>query len=563
MFCTICATANSRDARECSACGVALRHPRPLGNNENGGATGRRWLHFVQVFPLLTVPVILIIAADLVWSSRTERASTYAAAIAALADGDLIAARSLFIDLGDYREAEQRLAETTQALIPYEAGYETARVAVTERRFDDAIARLVPIVRDLPSYRAAVSLLEETRNLRRDSLLADAAAAATDGDWLAAERALAAVAADDPTDFSVAAELAGVRRNHAPLVYARAGAIFVVGPDGERERAVTPSMDASWPIWNPARTQIAFIQRHPGGAAFDGTLCVVDLDGSHLRILAERAMPFLWPTWSPDGTKLAFASAEHFDENRGDGRIGLHVVDLTNGVEIDLTGDRLPHAYSPSWSPDGSRIAFVSYRFERRRDGGLRVADGEVYTVDVATLALTDVTRGQIVDEGWVAWSPRGDRILIFTVPGNWTNPQQSQIFLLDATTYELTEIPTHSWEISLPAWSPDGSRFAYVEGDHVVRIWSETGEDWIRVDTALAPFVSWSPDGSALFASANDARAPSYVIPLDDSFGARVPITLAYDASNGNGGPPPWSPRTPPPVTPSTSTRGTALDAR
>ncbi|HKG26489.1 MAG TPA: hypothetical protein VKB09_12635 [Thermomicrobiales bacterium] len=521
----------------------------------------RRSLRLIQTLPVVVLTLALTLGAGQVWTVRAERSGAYGAAAAALAGGDLVTARDGFADLGDYRDAAQRLAQVNVALAPYESAYEEARTAVAEGRFDDAIARLVTVVRDLPSYEPATMLLDDARAQRRENLLNDATRAEQDGDWLAVERALTAVAADDPTDTEIAARLAGVRRDHAPLVYARDGVVYVAGPDGGDERAVSPPMDATWPTWNPERTQIAFIQRHPGGAALDGTLQVVNLDGSNPRAMAERAMPFYWPSWSPDGTKIAFVSASDFDEERNEGKITLHIVDLDTGVESDVTGDRLPHAFSPSWSPDGAKIAFVSDRLQRRRDGSLRAVDGEVYLLDVATGALTDVSQGRMIDEAWISWSPAGDELLIFTIPDNWNNPRQSQIFLLDPVTTDLVEIPTHAWELSLPVWSPDGDRFAYVEGDNVVRIWSEAGEDWVRVETDLAPFLSWSPDGSALVAASSDSRTPSYIIPVDDQFGARTPIDIGYDSSRGTG-PPQWTPRTLPLAPPSTSLTGTALDA-
>ncbi|HEY7032515.1 MAG TPA: hypothetical protein VH482_14335 [Thermomicrobiales bacterium] len=562
MFCTTCASINARNARRCSACGGPLRDAPPESariRRRPSRVVPRRALRIIQALPILLLAAGFALAADHAWTARADRAVAYAAADRAMAQGDLVAARDGFARLGTYRDADRRLSEATVALAPYQSAVEDARAAAAQNRFADAIAGLLAVVHDLPTYAPAVSLLADVRAQQRQQLEADAAAAERTGDWLAVERSLAALAAGNPTDQGVASHLAAVRRQHAPFVYARDGVVYLASPDGD-ERALTPSMDASWPSWNPTRTQIAFIQRHPNGAALDGTLCVIDLDGANLRTLAERVMPFSWPSWSPDGTKIAFASAVNFDETRNDGQIALHVVDLNTGLETDLTGDRLPHADSPSWSPDGSAIAFVSFRFQRRRDGSIRRADGETYVVDVATRALTDVSQGRITDEAWVSWSPVDDRLLIFTVPDDWSNPQQSQIYLLDLATTGLTEIPTHAWELSRPYWSPDGRHFAYVEGNNVVRIWSASGEDWIRVDSDLAPFISWSIDGSALFVASDALYAPSYVLPVDDQFGARTPLTVAYDAS-GNNGPPQWSPRTLPPSPRSPSLTGTALD--
>lgn len=563
MFCTSCAADNARRAAHCIVCGQPLASSAgqlsrtlPANTPRPSRASSR----LLMVFPLAILIGSLGFAGGQVLSSRASRAEAYHDAERSLAAGDLVDAQRGFAELGDYRDAESRLTAIAAAIAPYESQVEAARALGAEGRYAEAITQLLRVVRDLPSYDDATELLADLRQQYHDDLLDEATRAERDSDWYRVERSLRELLRDDPTNSTFAIRLATVQQQHAAILYAREGVVYLADPSGGDEHAITPTMGATWPIWSPTRDRVAFVQRDPQRNVFDGTLFVVDRDGSNLHALAERVVPFYWPIWSPDGQRIAFASAVNFDESRDEGTIELHVVDLVTRTETDLTGGRLPHAYSPSWSPDGSTIAFVSYRLERRRNGGVRSTDGEVYTINLATRELTDVSLGRIEDEALLAWSPVDDRLMIFTIPDDWNNPRQSQILLLDLQTTEITEVPTHAWQLAFPVWSPDGQKIAYVEGDNVVRIWSEGHDDWVMVETKLSPYISWSDDGSLVLAAAEKPGTPSYILPVGEQFGARTAIELMFNGADTSG-PPAWSPMTVAPKPASQSVGGTAFD--
>jgi Tol biopolymer transport system component len=65
-----------------------------------------------------------------------------------------------------------------------------------------------------------------------------------------------------------------------------------------------------------------------------------------------------WPVWSPDGSRIAFVS------NRSGGNYNIWTMSASGGSEVQLTNDPAADA-GPAWSPDGSRIAFHSNRTGR------------------------------------------------------------------------------------------------------------------------------------------------------------------------------------------------------
>jgi len=120
-------------------------------------------------------------------------------------------------------------------------------------------------------------------------------------------------------------------------------------------------VDAVWsPVFSPDDRQIAFSGTH-GGVT---DLYIVNADGSNLRQLTNDEYADLQPSWSPDGTKIAFATDR---TPQSDLRIlkltkwQIAVLDVASGQVTNLPGqDGLN--LNPQWSPDGRELAFVSDR---------------------------------------------------------------------------------------------------------------------------------------------------------------------------------------------------------
>ena len=162
------------------------------------------------------------------------------------------------------------------------------------------------------------------------------------------------------------------------------------------------------------------------------------------RLLAEGTV-VMDPEPSPDGSRIAFVVAD-YGQSTGDiyvmNRDGTNVVQLTDDPELDD---------QPSWSPDGTRIAFRSFRNQRDGDVYLMNADGS----DQVNLYPDPVPA--VYDLGRPAWSPNGARIAYSSNEGGTYD-----IWMMRPDGSDRIRI-TSSEDLDVePSWSPDGSRLAF-----------------------------------------------------------------------------------------------------
>jgi tricorn protease len=147
-----------------------------------------------------------------------------------------------------------------------------------------------------------------------------------------------------------------------------------------------------------------------------------------------------WPRWSPDGSRIAFIS-----DKTGEEEVWVAAQDGSTPAEQLTTGGKA-FRYAPEWAPDGKRIA-------------LGDKDGKVYVLTLADKKLTEIAnsrRGQIRD---YAWSPRGNH-LAFSMPNeNGFN----SIFIWSAGDNQLHRVTDDFFNAVGPAWDPQGNYLYYL----------------------------------------------------------------------------------------------------
>lgn len=230
--------------------------------------------------------------------------------------------------------------------------------------------------------------------------------------------------------------------------------IALMNPNGGNVRRLAQGL---YPTWSPDGTQIVFgcVDGKGRGGATRG-ICVMNADGSdrHMIDEAPRGTEDGEPDWSVSG--IAF-DRTYLDQTMYHQRPRDILVVDPDGSEPRVITPNGSDDFDPSWSPDGSRLAFI------RVPGGRMEAapvgnPAKINQVWIMNADGTDAHRGTGVPGGAnrPAWSPDGARILFDSRESLWT-------VNTDGTGLHQVLAPAPPATDAFGAWSSDGSRIAFM----------------------------------------------------------------------------------------------------
>lgn len=208
----------------------------------------------------------------------------------------------------------------------------------------------------------------------------------------------------------------------------------------------------------------------------------MNVDGSmrDARNLTNNPADDLFPLWSPDGSRIAFLSS------RGANRANIYVMNSDGSDVSPVTTDSVYAAYPYSWSPDGSRLVFA---------GGQ--ATGHIFVVSAEGSGLTRLTSDSAAD-GSPAWSPDGAKIAFVRADG-----PDSRIYVMNADGSAVIRLTNASASDVDPHWSAEGSTLAFTRywpsdtANSGVYVMNADGLGLHRIRQGHSP--RWSPDGTRI----------------------------------------------------------------
>jgi dipeptidyl aminopeptidase/acylaminoacyl peptidase len=174
-----------------------------------------------------------------------------------------------------------------------------------------------------------------------------------------------------------------------------------------------------------------------------GRIYVIRADGSRPRLLRTGTKSAYWPTWSPDGTRIAFSTESAPNYFTGPATpSAIYVVDLDGSHRKLVARD----GAAPDWSPDGKTIAYWAPGCTTAPNGRTRLVtpDGQDVTPNAGLRGCGGIGPG---DHPIAAWSPDGRRIAVRT---------RNQLYVMDADGAHVTAIAgTDGFGYSRPVWQP------------------------------------------------------------------------------------------------------------
>jgi len=249
--------------------------------------------------------------------------------------------------------------------------------------------------------------------------------------------------------------------------------VYIMNTDGsEQKRLTNTQAEEEWPSFSPDGSKIAFMSNRDGN--FE--IYIMNADGSEQINLTNNPKDDSVPSFSPDGSKIVFESTR-------DGNGEIYIMNIDGSEQINLTNTQ-EYELGPYISPDGTKIAYRSdhgasggnYKFNPGED-----VNWEIYIMNTDGSEQTRLTNNQVWD--WEPhFSPDGSKIVYVSVHPD----QNDEIYIMNADGSGQTRLTSNPVEKAIdPSFLPDGSKIAFASsrnGNSEIYIMNTDGSEQTRL---------------------------------------------------------------------------------
>jgi len=264
-------------------------------------------------------------------------------------------------------------------------------------------------------------------------------------------------------------------------------------------------------------TRIAYVTASPGLKP-TYRLYVADADGYNAQSILTSREPIMSPSWSPDGGHVAYVS---FEKNKSQ----IYAQEILTGKRRLISNFKRING-APAWSPDGRRLALtLSYK-----------GNPDIFIYDMENRRFSQLTRNVAIDTEPV-WSPDGSQILFTSDRGG-----QPQLYTIPVLGGDPERITFEGKYNARGRYSPDGKYVAMVHsinGDYRIAL-LELATDRLRIltDGSLDESPSFAPNGRILlYATAHGDTGVLSAVSVDGKSQHRLV------SKDGDVREPAWSP--------------------